>query len=312
MQAGVRAGIAGIAGGGVHVVVGVDGVVVVAPEHQNDRLIHLREVRRQLAQHGVGVPDAGGKVLQRAHRAGLHARRVFQHLHALVVGVVVLIIIGMILHGDCVQEHRLVGGCLHLLILADDLVCHGIIRDQAVRPIVFAHLGHTMHVFQTDKIIQSQVGVSRVAAPVLGPEAVDRSGLVALRLEVAGQGEHGLGDVLLIGLGAAGQEGRRIAGQSLELHITGAPAKAGAVGPAIGAGLLQGVQVGRHIRVELDAVLFQLRHIPVGLVHHINNGRLFYLLVLGGGGRVAGRVQRAGGELLALIHIVQNGIHRLF
>ena len=152
---------------------------------------------------------------------------------------------------------------------------------------MFAHLGPTMHVFQTDKIIQAQVGVSRVAAPVLGPEAVHGGRLVALRLEVAGQGEHGLGDVLLIGLGAAGQEGRRIAGQSLELHITGATAKAGAVGPAIGAGLLQ-------------------------VVHHINNGRLFYLLVLGGGGRVAGGVQRAGGELLALIHIVQNGIHRLF
>ena len=36
------------------------------------------------------------------------------------------------------------------------------------------------------------------------------------------------------------------------------------------------------------------------------------VLVLGGGGRVAGGVQRAGGELPALIHIVQNGIHRLF
>ena len=169
-----------------------------------------------------------------------------------------------------------------------------------------------MHILKADKIVKAEVGVSLVAAPVFCPEAVHCCGLVALELEVIGHGEHGLGHMLLVGLAAAGQEGYRVAGKGFKLHIAGAAAKAGAVGPAIGAGLLQGVQVGRHIRVELDAVLFQLRHIPVGLVHHINNGRLFYLLVLGGGGRVAGGVQRAGGELPALIHIVQNGIHRLF
>ena len=82
---------------------------MVAPEHEDDRLVHLREVVRQPAQHGVGVPDAGGKVFQRTHGAGLEARRGFGDFHPLVVGVVVLIIIGMVLHGDGVEEDGGVG-----------------------------------------------------------------------------------------------------------------------------------------------------------------------------------------------------------
>ena len=77
---------------------------MVAPEHEDDRLVHLREVVRQPAQHSVGVPDAGGKVFQRAHGAGLEARRGFGDLHPLVIRVVILIIIGMVLHGDGVEE----------------------------------------------------------------------------------------------------------------------------------------------------------------------------------------------------------------
>ena len=46
MEAGVGAGAAGIAAAGVDVVIGIDGVVVVAPEHEDDRLVHLREVVR--------------------------------------------------------------------------------------------------------------------------------------------------------------------------------------------------------------------------------------------------------------------------
>ena len=70
------------------------------------------------------------------------------------------------------------------------------------------------------------------------------------------------------------------------------------------------MQVLGDIGIKGDAVLFQLRDIPVGLVHHIDDGGLLRLLVLGGHGAVAGGVQRAGGKLLALVHIVQQGIHR--
>ena len=310
MQAGVCAGIAGIAGSGVDIVIGIDGVIVVSPEHQNDRLVHLREVFGQFAHHGICIPDAGSKIFQRAHGAGLEARRVGQHLYALVVRVVVLVIIGMVLHGDSVQEDGLVRAGLHALVLLDDLVGHGIIGDKAVGPVVLAHLGHAMHILKADKIVKAEVGVSLVAAPVFCPEAVHGCGLVALELEVIGHGEHGLGHMLLVGLAAAGQEGYRVAGKGFKLHIAGAAAKAGAVGPAIGAGLLQGVQVLGDIGIKGDAVLFQLRNIPVGLVHHIDDGGLLHLLVLGGHGAVAGGVQRAGGKLLALVRIVQQGIHR--
>ena len=138
-----------------------------------------------------------------------------------------------------------------------------------------------------------------------------RSGLVALEFEVIGQGEHGLCNVLLVGLAAAGQEGHRVAGQGFKLHITGAAAKAGAVCPAVSAGLLQGVKVLRYIGIKGDAVLLQLRNIPVGLVHHINNGRLLCLLLLGGGGGIAACIHGAGGEFLALSYVIQNIVHCL-
>ena len=119
VQARVRTGIAGIAAASVDIVVRVDGVVVVAPEHQNDWLVHLREVLRQFSQHGVGVPDAGGKVFQRTHGAGLEARRSFRDLHPLVGGIVVLIIIGLVLHGDGGEEDRRGRLLLHRLVLAE-------------------------------------------------------------------------------------------------------------------------------------------------------------------------------------------------
>ena len=169
-----------------------------------------------------------------------------------------------------------------------------------------------MHVFQTDKIIEAQIGVSLVAAPVFCPEAMHRRRLVPLGLEVVGQCEHGFGHMLLVGLGTAGQEGHRIAGEGFKLHIAGAAAETGAVRPAIGAGLLQGVEVLGNIRVKGDTVLFQLGDIPVGLVHHIDDGWILLLLVFGRGGGVAGGIQRACGELLALVHIFQQVIHSFF
>ena len=216
---------------------------MVAPEYQNDRLVYLREVRRQLTQHGVCIPDAGSKIFQRAHGAALEPNRMGHDVHPLVVRVVIPIIIGMVLHGDRVQEDGLIRGSAHLLVLLNDLVGHGVIGHKAAGPVVFAHLGHAVHILQTDKIAEAEVGVGLIAAPVFCPEAVHRSGLVALELEVIGQGEHGLCDVLLVGFAAAGQEGHRVAGQSFKLHITGAAAKAGAVCPAVSAGLLQSVKV---------------------------------------------------------------------
>ena len=231
------------------------------------------------------------------------------HLYALVVRIVVLIIIGMVLHGDGVQEHRLIRGGLHALVLLDDLVCHGIIGNKAARPVVFPDLGHAMHILKADKIVKAKIGVSLVAAPVFCPEAVHGSGLIAPALEIIGHGKHGLGHMLLVGLAAAGQEGHRVAGQGFKFHITGAAAKAGAVGPAVGAGLLQCMQVLGDVRIKGDAVLFQLRDIPIGLVHHIDDGGVLHLLVLGRDGTVAGGIQRTGVELLALVHIVQQSIH---
>ena len=34
------------------------------------------------------------------------------------------------------------------------------------------------------------------------------------------------------------------------------------------------MEVGRDVGVELEAVLFQLRDVPVGLVHHVEDGGL--------------------------------------
>ena len=217
----------------------------------------------------------------------------------------------MVLHGDRVQEDGLIRGSAHLLVLLNDLVGHGVIGHKAAGPVVLAHLGHAVHILQTDKIAEAEVGVSLIAAPVFCPEAVHRSGLVALEFEVIGQGEHGLCDVLLVGLAAAGQEGHRVAGQSFKLHITGAAAKTGAVCPAVGAGLLQSVEVLRYIGIKGDAVLLQLGNIPVGLVHHINNGGLLCLLLLGGGGGITARIHGAGREFFALGYIIQNIVHCL-
>ena len=307
VELGVRTGIAGIAALGKDIIVGVDGVVMVAPEHQNDRLVHLGEVLRQLAQHGVSVPDAGCKVFQCTDGAGFDAHGVSDYMDALIVRVIVLIIVGVVLHGDCVQEYRRIRRGLHGLILLDDLVGHRVIGDKAVGPVVLAHLVHMGHLFQADKGVQAQIGVRGIAAPILAPEAVNGRRLVALgQFEVVGQREHGLCHMLLIGLAAVGQEGSRVAGQSLELHIAGAAAKAGAVGPAIGAGLLQGMEVGGNIGVKLEAVLFQFGDIPVGLVHHIDDGGLFHSLVSGGGGPVGFRIEGGRGVFLRCFGVVQD------
>ena len=215
----------------------------------------------------------------------------------------------MVLHGNCVQEDGLIRGSAHLLVLLNDLVGHGVIGHKAAGPVVLAHLGNAVHILQTDKIAEAEVGVGLIAAPVFCPEAVHRSGLIALEFEVIGQGEHGLCDVLLVGLAAAGQEGHRVAGQSFKLHVTGAAAKAGAVSSAVGAGLLQGVEVLRYIGIKGDAVLLQLGNIPVGLVHHINNGRLLCLLLFRRGGGIAACVHGAGGEFFALGYVIQNIVH---
>ena len=69
------------------------------------------------------------------------------------------------------------------------------------------------------------------------------------------------------------------------------------------------MEVGRDVGVELETVLFQLRDIPIGLVHHIDDGGVLHLLVLGSDGTVTGGIQRTGVELLALVHIVQQSIH---
>ena len=217
----------------------------------------------------------------------------------------------MVLHGDGVEEDGGVGLGLHGLVLADDLVCHGVVGDEAGGPVVAAHLLDAVHLLEADEVVEAEVGVGRVAAPVSGPEAVDRRRLIPFGLEVAGQGEHGFRHVLLVGLAAAGQIGHRVARQGLELHVTGAAAEAGAVDPAIGAGLLQSVEVGRDVGVELEAVLFQLRDVPVGLVHHVEDGGLLHLFVCRGLGGVGAGVDRAGGVLLPCLHVVEDGVDGL-
>ena len=312
VEAGVSAGIAGIAALGENVVVGINGVVMVAPEHDDDRLVHLREVVGQAAQHGVGIPDAGGKVFERPQCAPADARRSIQHLDTLVVGVVVLIIIGVILHRDGMEEDRRIGRGLHTLVLLDDLVGHRVVRDKAGSPVVPAHLVDVGHLFQTEEGVQTQIRIGRVAAPVFGPEAVDGGGLIALRLEVIRQREHGPGHMLLIGLAAVGQIGDGIAGQRLKLHIAGAAAEAGAVGPAGSAGLLQAMEVGGNIRVERKAILLQLRDIPVGLVHHVDDGGALFGLPGRRDRPIGRRVERCRLVVPGCGGVVQNLVHGIF
>jgi hypothetical protein len=218
----------------------------------------------------------------------------------------------MVLHGDGVEEDGRVGLLLHRLVLADDLVGHRVVGDEARRPVVAAHLLDAMHLLKADEIVQPEVGVGRIAAPISGPEAVHCRRLVALRLKVAGQGEHWLCHMLLVGLAAVWQIGHRVAGQGLELHVTGSAAEAGAVDPAIGAVLLECVEVGRDVGVELEAVLLQLRNVPVGFIHHIDDGRLLHLLVCRGLGGVGVGVGRAGGILLPCLHIIEDGVDGFF
>ena len=218
----------------------------------------------------------------------------------------------MVLHGDGVEEDRRVRLLLHRLVLADDLVSHRVVGDEARRPVVAAHLLDAVHLLKADEIVQPEVGVGRVAAPISGPEAVHCRRLVALRLEVAGQGEHGLCHMLLVGLAAVWQIGHRVAGQGLELHVTGTAAEAGAVDPAIGAVLLERVEVGRDVGVELETVLLQLRDIPVGFVHHIDNGGLLRPLLCRSLGGVGVGVGRAGSILLPCLHVIENGVDGFF
>ena len=117
--------------------------------------------------------------------------------------------------------------------------------------------------------------------------------------------------MLLVGLAAVGQKRSRIACQRFELHIAGSAAEAGAVRPARGTGLLQGVEVGRDIGIKLETVLLQFRHIPVGLVHHIDDGGLFHGLVRRGGGTVRSRVERSGGIFLCSFGIIQDLVDSL-
>ena len=118
--------------------------------------------------------------------------------------------------------------------------------------------------------------------------------------------------MLLVGLAAVGQIGDRVAGQGLELHITGAAAEAGAVGPAIGAGLLQGMEVGGNVGVEGKAVLLQFRDVPIGLVHHIDNGRLLLRLVGGRRGSVGVRVEGRRGVFLCRSGVIEDLVNGFF
>ena len=212
----------------------------------------------------------------------------------------------MVLHRYRVQEDRRIRVFLHLLVLADDLVGHGIVGDKAAGPVFVAHFVHAVHLFQADEFVKAQIGVCGVAAPVFAPEAVHRRGLVALGFEVIGQGKHGLCDVLLVGLAAVWQEGDRVARQGLKLHIAGAAAKAGAVGPARSAHLLQCVEVGGNIRVKLVAILLQLGDVPVGFVHHIKDRRLLFCLLRRSRRSVGIWVERLGRVLLPCLHVIQD------
>ena len=89
-------------------------------------------------QHGVCIPDTGSKIFQRAHGAALEPHRMRYNVYPLVVRVVIPIIIGMVLHGDRVQENGLIRGSAHLFVLLNDLVGHGVIGHKAAGPVVLA------------------------------------------------------------------------------------------------------------------------------------------------------------------------------
>lgn len=118
--------------------------------------------------------------------------------------------------------------------------------------------------------------------------------------------------MLLIGLAAVGQIGDGIAGQRLKLHIAGAAAEAGAVSPAGSAGLLQAMEVGGNIRVERKAILLQLRDIPVGLVHHVDNGGALFGLPGWRDRPIRRRVERCRLVVPGCGGVVQNLVHGIF
>ena len=97
----------------------------------------------------------------------------------------------------------------------------------------------------------------------------------------------------------------------VKLHIAGSAAETWAVRPARGTGLLQGVEIGGDIGIKLETILLQFRHIPVGLVHHIDDGGLFRGLVRRGGGTVRSRVERSSGIFLCSFGIIQNLVDSL-
>ena len=180
---------------------------MVAPEPEDHRLVHLREIRRQLAEHRVGIPDTGGEIFQRTNGAGLDADRVGDHFHPLLVRVVVAVVVGVVLHGNGVEKDRRIGIRFHRFVLLDDLIRHGVVGDKAAGPVVLANLLDVVHILKADEIVKPKVGVGCVAAPVFRPEAVDGRRLVALCFQIVGQSKHGFCDVLLIGLAAVGQIG---------------------------------------------------------------------------------------------------------
>ena len=67
-----------------------------------------------------------------------------------------------------------------------------------------------------------------------------------------------------------------------------------------------GYRTCTYVGIKLETVLFQLRHVPVGLVHHVDDGGLFHGLVRRGGGTVRSRVERSGGIFLRSFGIIQD------
>ena len=114
-----------------------------------------------------------------------------------------------------------------------------------------------------------------------------------------------MGHVLLVGLAPRRQKAHRIAGQRFKLHVAGAAPKAGTVYPAVRAGLLQGVEVGRDVGVKSDAVLFQFADIPIGFVHHIEDGGGLF------DGCIAVREIGPRLDLPGGFHLVQQGVDRV-
>ena len=226
--------------------------LVVAEEDNHGGLVHLAIVVDELFQGVVRLAHERQVLLRIAagtEHGALQSDGAGQVVPALVVAAVVL-------HGD-VEDEVL----LPLPLLRDGLDGLEVagVGDIAADILRIGHVG-VEHL-----LVKAHVLVHQRPIPAGRQVGVEGGGVVAHGLGQGDQGRLVILDVELVGHGAAGQEGGAVAGEELVFHVGGAAAGDGRVHPALDGVVLQALEEGDDLLVDLEPVVDA--HICKALVH---------------------------------------------